>query len=400
MSLADLLRASRRHHPLLLAARDEAQAASEAVAQAQSAYRPSVTLEGSLSSAERDAVLQGGDSFDETISPRSASVRLDQVIYAGGRRALQMQAAAARSHLGQVGYRSEEQAVFAEIVQAYVQLSLARETARIREETGGLIGRRREAVLARQRVGDASRFDLSQTGARLARADADLATARVQLDVARATLTSLTGSTLAINLDAFTEAGPLPPLDVLQRLALEASPAVAEGELRARAARIETASAARQRLPTVSVTGSATTSQETSPVVDEETNLQIGLALRMPLYQGGQVSSQTREAAARYRSARHRLDEQRRRTELQVATLHAELEGATARIRTAGTGLAAARDALRGTERSFEVGLTDELRVLDAIEEQLQAELALVVARHEYFRSYLLIQLVTGRLGI
>ena len=400
MSLADLLRASRRHHPLLQAARDEARAASEAVAQAQSAYRPSVTLEGSVSSAERDAVLQDGDSFDETISPRSASVRLDQVIYAGGRRALQMQAAAARSRLGQVGYRSEEQAVFAEIVQAYVQLSLARETVRIREETGGLIGRRREAVLARQRVGDASRFDLSQTGARLARTDADLATARVQLDVARATLTSLTGSTLAINLDAFTEAGPLPPLDDLQRLALDASPAVAEGELRARTARLETASAARQRLPTVSVTGSATTSQETSPVVDEETNLQIGLALRMPLYQGGQVSSQTREAAARYRGARHRLDEQRRRTELQVATLHAELEGATARIRTAGTGLAAARAALRGTERSFEVGLTDELRVLDAIEEQLQAELALVVARHEYFRSYLLIQLVTGRLGI
>lgn len=397
-SLAELFRAARRHHPLLEAARDDARAAREGVAQAQAAYRPNLTLQGSISTADRDATLQDGSDFEETISPQSASLRLDQVIYAGGRRALATQAAAARFGLGRASYLTEEQAVFGEVIQAYVSLSLARETVGIRRGTADLIGRRRDAVVARQRVGDASRFDLSQTRARLARADADLAGADVQLTVARETLASLTGIDRPIDLGPFRAAEPLPPLDALRRLALAHSPLVETGELRARSARLEVASVARQRLPTLSLTGSASTSREASPVVDEETNLQVGLSLQMPIYQGGQVTSQAREAAARYASTRHRLDDQRRRVLLQVTTLHAEIEGATARIRTARAGLEAARDALRGTERSFEVGLVDEVRVLDAIEDQLEAELSLVLARHEWFRSYLLLQLVTGQL--
>ena len=398
VSLAELLAAAQRHHPLLEAARDDVRAAQEGIAQARSAYRPSLTLQGSISTADRDATLQDGGDFDQTISPRSASLRLDQVIYAGGRRAIDTQRAATGYRIGRASYATEEQAVFAEVIQAYVSLSLARETVRLQGEGVGLFDRRQQSIRARQRVGDASRFDLSQTRARLARAEADLASSDVRLAVAEATLASLTGTTAPPDLSAFREASALPSLAVLQRMALGESPAVESSRLRAEAARLSVASSARERLPTVSITGAATASEETSPVIDRETDLSIGLSLRMPLYQGGLVTSRTREDAAAYRSARHRADDQRRRVELQVATLYAELQGATATIRTASVGLGAARDALRGTERSQEVGLVDEIRVLDAIDDLRQAEIALVVARHEWFRSYLLLQLLTGQL--
>ena len=127
-------------------------------------------------------------------------------------------------------------------------------------------------------------------------------------------------------------------------------------------------------------------------------NKQIGLQLVVPLYAGGAVQSQVRQALAEQSRAEDLLEAERRALKLRV---HKEWRGMTDGARKVAALEQAVVSADRVTvsvSRSFEGGLRTVLEVLDAQERAQTARRDLLTARLQYVGSRLRLLSYTGKL--
>ena len=127
-------------------------------------------------------------------------------------------------------------------------------------------------------------------------------------------------------------------------------------------------------------------------------NKQIGLQLVIPLYSGGAVSSQTRQALAEQARSEDLLEAERRALKVRV---HREWRGVTDGARKVAALQQAVTSADRvvvSVSRSFEGGLRTVLEVLDAEERAQTARRDLLTARLQYVGSRLRLLSYAGKL--
>jgi len=152
-------------------------------------------------------------------------------------------------------------------------------------------------------------------------------------------------------------------------------------------------------LPTVSLNGTATRSEEASTTHIDSDSAQIAVQLTVPLYESGSVYSQTRQLKQVYNQRRIQVEEQRRAVRQAVVQAWETLTTARSNIEARQSQVEAARVALEGVQQEAEVGSRTTLDVLDQEQEYLDARVALVQAhRDEYVAGYSLLSSV-GRLG-
>lgn len=397
-ALFALFEAADSHHPLSKVSVSDVSAAHFQRAQTRGQYRPSLNLQGRVSSSERDAILQDESEFDDSLSPRSASLNLSHRLYDGGIKKLSLRRAdlsviAAR----QVG-NAERLSIYAEIIQHAVDFARNQALLDLQARAADLLAEREDHLRGRRKVGDASQLDLHHVTARKARAATILIDTHGRVDAAQSALVSLTGIETSISFPPpdLTQ-GPV-LLDEAQQRARDFSPAIKVRAAEEKTAKFEGEISQRRRLPTIGLAARASIAEEFSTVIDEETDLSIELNLSVPLYEGGVLSSRVGEARARQRSARHRRADEERRSDLQIATLYHHLESARKRIRAAQTGVSAAQAALLGAQTARDLGMSPELAVLDAIEEELLAKQTLTNAQYDWHLNRLLLALLTGNL--
>jgi outer membrane protein len=94
-----------------------------------------------------------------------------------------------------------------------------------------------------------------------------------------------------------------------------------------------------------------------------ETN-QIGLQLEVPLYQGGLVSSQVREARERFDQARELQEQQRRAVVRQTRDAYLGVVASISRVTALKQAVVSAESALEATEAGYEVGTRTIVDVL------------------------------------
>jgi len=124
----------------------------------------------------------------------------------------------------------------------------------------------------------------------------------------------------------------------------------------------------------------------------------LGLQLSLPLYQGGLINSQAREAQARLDESMQLLEQQRRSAVRQVRESYLGVMASISRVKALGQAEISSQSALEANEVGFEVGTRTTVDVLDARRVLFRAKRDLARARYDYILNTLRLKQAAGTL--
>ncbi len=159
-------------------------------------------------------------------------------------------------------------------------------------------------------------------------------------------------------------------------------------------------------LPTLNIVGSAgsssssiSTSTSVSNNASDATSRTIGLQLAIPLYAGGNVSSQVRQAVANREKAQQDLESTRRTAALSARQAYVGVSNGMAQVKALEAALISSRSALDSNKLGYEVGVRINIDVLNAQQQVYSTLRDLSRARYDTIVNGLKLKAATGTLG-
>ncbi|AGA89904.1 type I secretion outer membrane protein, TolC family [Thioflavicoccus mobilis 8321] len=110
----------------------------------------------------------------------------------------------------------------------------------------------------------------------------------------------------------------------------------------------------------------------------------VGLQVSVPIFQGGAVTSRTRQAGHDYSAAQDRLDQQRRAVLNLVKDSFRGILSNISDVEARQAAIVSARSALESTQAGLEVGTRTQVDVLNAQQRLFEAEFDYLSARYDY----------------
>ncbi len=384
-TLEDALASTYNNNPQILGERANLRAIDEGVPQALSGWRPTVTFNGAIGVEQSENTPPAPPSAPahQAFQPHTYSLTLTQPVYNGGGTIAKTAQAedlvqSERAHLTAV----ESAALFAAIT-SYFDVLQGQQVVALDKNNEQVLGRQLEATNDQFRVGQVTRTDVAQAESRLAAATATRHQDEGTLEVSRANYTRAVGH---------------PPTDLVQptvhpvipatrdealTLAATKNLSVISAQFSEDAARDNVAQVKAQLLPTVSVVGNVQRLQETQLNGRETTNRSVLAQLNMPLYEAGNIWSQSRQAVENVGKAQGTTDDTRRQA-VQTATQAWEtIQSVRASVTSLRSTINAAQIALEGVQQQQQVGARTVLDVLNAQQELFADQVSLVRAQHD-----------------
>jgi len=378
-SLSEALASAYENSGLLEQNRALLRAADEGVAQSVAATLP--VINWSLS-ASRTRV-----TTPVTTTTNSANARISGSLnlYDGGADDLAIEAQKEIVLATRQSLRGIEQDVLLRAVQAYTNVIRAREFVQLRENNVRLITQELRAAQDRFEVGEVTRTDVSLAEARLASARSLLAGAQGDLSIAAEEFNVAVGRMPA----SPRNVSPAPvsrSLGEARALAVRNHPAILEAQRNVAAAELNIRRAEAATRPSVTLDGFVGIDQ------DGNDSAQIGVNIGGPIYTGGLIASQVREARANRDASRAGLLLVTQSIEQQVANAFAQLRVSRATRQASEQQISAARVAFDGVREEAQLGSRTTLDVLNAEQELLDARTAQIAAQaDEVVASYRLL---------
>jgi outer membrane protein len=159
-------------------------------------------------------------------------------------------------------------------------------------------------------------------------------------------------------------------------------------------------------LPTLNIVGSAggssssiSTSTSVNNNASDATTRTIGLQLAIPLYAGGNVSSQVRQAVANREKAQQDLESTRRAAALAARQAYVGVSNGMAQVKALEAALVSSRSALDSNKLGYEVGVRINIDVLNAQQQVYSTLRDLSKARYDTILNGLKLKAATGALG-
>jgi outer membrane protein len=397
-SFTETLAAVYNNSPSLAAQRAALRAIDEGVPQALSSWRP--TLSFSSEYGWRDQTTSGpASSSDGTTHPFTNSLNLSQPLYRGGRTTAATQSAEANVLAGRAALTTAEQNVLFQGVSAYMDVVRDQAVVELNRNNEQRLRRQLEATRDRFRVGEITRTDVAQAEARLSRAISDRVSAEGNLASSRAGFRRVVGESPR----QLANPPPLPPLprneDEAQGVAEEESPELSSALHRESAARHDIRSTSGALLPTVSLNTTLSRAEDSSSRDTTTESARVTLQLTVPLYEAGSTYSQVRQRKQIHQQRRLEVDDSRRQVREAVTRAWEALTTARASIVARRAEVAANRVALDGVQQEAEVGARTTLDVLDAEQELLDSQVALVRSQRDEYVAGFQLQSAIGRLS-
>ena len=127
-------------------------------------------------------------------------------------------------------------------------------------------------------------------------------------------------------------------------------------------------------------------------------NTSIGIELSIPLYEGGAISSRTREAAYNLSRAQSELDNARRQAVLDASQAVLGVQSGIALDKALRKAVTSGETQVRSTRRGLDVGLRTRVDVLNAEQQLYSTRRDLAAARYQALASGLLLKAAAGLL--
>ncbi len=125
----------------------------------------------------------------------------------------------------------------------------------------------------------------------------------------------------------------------------------------------------------------------------------VALTMRLPLYQGGSVTSRTRQAGYDLRAAQDRLDQARRQVLNAAKDAFRGIISSISDVQARHAAVVSAHSALESTQAGLEVGTRTQVDVLNAQQLLFQAEFDYLSARYDYIVNGVLLHQATSTLS-
>jgi outer membrane protein len=371
-------------NPQILSERANLRAIDEGVSQALSGWRPTVTFTGSggVQRSENQPFVQPLAPAKNNLNPYTADVNVTQPIYPA--RVAPLTAQAEKNVEAERARNiATEETVFFSVIQAYLDVVRDQATLELSINNEQVLRRQLEATNDQFRVGAVTRTDVSQAEARVAAATASRLQASGNLQVSRANFQRAVGHA-PTKLDPPNLRPTLPATrDEAVGLASHNNPNVVAAIFAEDAARDGVNVARSQLLPSLALVGDINRGQDTATRGREATSYSLIGRLTIPLYEGGNFYSQTRQAAEVVGQRRGQTDDARRAA-IQLATQAWEqVTSGRAQIVSLQATIKAAEIALDGVRQEATVGSRTVLDVLNAEQELFTDRVQLVTAQHD-----------------
>lgn len=364
-------------NPTLNGARAGLRARDESVPQALSGWRPTVSVNGSVSRTWQDT---GGTGFTERDSNNGdVRISLSQPIFNGFRTVEGTKAAEARVDAGRQTLLQTEQEVLFSVVQAYMDVYAGRQLVALQRQNVTALRAQLRASQERFNVGEITRTDVEQSRASLAAAQTSLTNAQATLAGDVAEYMRVIGNEPGkLNYPKITK---LPKsLKAALQMAGETNPRILANAFVEIATQHDIGVERSALLPQVSLDAEAALSKNLDEDTDANQSATAALSVRVPIYDGGLTYSRVRQAKQLASQQRIAVIEVARAVRQAVAASWNAYVGLTSIIRDARTQVSAAELALNGVQQEYQAGTRTTVDVLNAQRDIVVARTTLVNA--------------------
>ena len=385
-TLRDALVSTYATNPTITGQRESLRATDANVAIARAAGRPRVSATVGINrDLSRSGILDTGGKGPTA----SVGVDLSYPLFNGGSVKNDVNAAKTRVEAGRATLRAVEGDVFTEAVAAYMDVIRDRAIVELNANNVQVLNTNLEASRDRFEIGDLTRTDVAQSEARFQLGRSLLATSQGRLAGSEENYRRVIGK----RPEVLAAPPPLPPFpatpDEASRVALANNPDLISINKQASAAGFDVRVAQAGRLPTVSgvVSGTYVDSLggNSGTLPSSGTQTSAGLSARIPLYQGGLPAARIRSAQALEGQLMERTIATERSVLSTTRSAFASYQAAQNAIASNEVAVKANELALEGARAERSVGTRTVLDVLNAEQELLNSQVALVTARRDAY---------------
>jgi len=385
-TLREALASTYRSNPTLMAQRESLKATDAGVAIARAQGRPQITATAGVN---RDLTRSGILAIGSKGTDLTVGADLSYPLFNGGSVRNSINAAKTRVEAGRALLEAVEGDIFTEAVAAYMDVIRDRAIVELNQNNVRVLNTNLQATRDRFEIGDLTRTDIAQSEARLELARSSLAGAEARLASSIENYKRVVGRPPG----ELAPPPPLPPLpasaDEAVRIALANNPDLLAATRQAEAAGFDVRVARASRLPTVSAGVSSTYynaiagAESGFPTTGTETS--AGLNARIPLYQGGGPSARIRQAQALEGQLLEQVVASERTVVANTRSAFAAYQAAERAIQSSQLAVKANELALEGTRAEQSVGSRNVLDVLNAEQELVNSQVALVTSRRDHY---------------
>jgi outer membrane protein len=381
-NLSEVYRAALAHDAGYAAAQAAYRAAQEKVPQARAGLLPYASLNANTRYNDVEGSLASAD-----FNSNAWSVSAIQPIFRG-QNWVAFDQAKVSVELAENQLKAAEQDLILRTARAYFDVLAAQDNLEFNLAQKDAIAEQLASAKRNFEVGTATIVDTHEAQARYDLAVSDEITARNVLEIKRRALRNLTGKAISA-LDTLTPK-PVPVLPAPNNVDEWVSRAQTDNlDVRIRKhskliadQQIDFARAG--HLPTLDLAASYTDSnnQNFGAGTIDSTATVIGLEFALPLYQGGLVSSQVREAVANQEKSRQELEDALRLAELNTRDAFFNALSVDSKVKALDAALASSQKSLESTRVGLDVGVRTNIDVLDAEQQVTSARKELALARY------------------
>lgn len=399
--------------PILQAEEFRRDATAENKIQARANFLPQLDATGSWDWGNAETSIASQKLSDDDTQTRNYAVTLRQSLY---RQSNYEQMDIARGQISQADaiYAIALQDFLLRVSEGYFLVLTLTDGVTFAEAEEKALQRQFEQAEQRFEVGLTAVTDVHEARASYDNARARAIVARNDLADAKEALRALTG-TYFEEYDALQEVLPLVEPDPMNsedwvQTALSNNPAVLSARAAVDVADANMRLARSGHYPTLDLVGSYNSFKNSKFVVRDDFQQPIGttslgvddtsvrLLLSVPIYQGGRVSSQTRQGRLLLDATQQDLDETQRAAVRETQNAFRAVLAGIQEVQAFEQAQISAESALEATQAGFEVGTRTIVDVLIAEQRRFQAQRDNSVARHAYIIRHLRLKSVAGLL--
>jgi outer membrane protein len=373
--------------------RAKLRATDELVPEALSGWRPVVTAQGTATQESSDT----NKSKRSSINPKTLSITLSQPLFRGFKTVEGTKVAEANVRAERAQLLSVEQSVLFNTVQAYMNVLRDRQILGLRRTNVSFLQKQLQASQARFNAGELTRTDVAQSRSSLSGAQASVAVAVANLKASEANFVTVVGHQPG-KLDNVRLAQRPASLDHALSLAQETNPNILAAAFLEEAATHSVEVARGDLLPTLSVSGTVSVTDDPQKGVERSDFESIQGTLTVPLYEAGRVYSNVRQSKQTASQRRIDVITAVRTVRENVTNAWNSLVSYQLSLSSIAVQLSASKLSLDGVRQEYQVGSRTTIDVLNAQQALLNVQITNVSAKHDQIVGSYLLLASMGRL--
>ncbi len=395
ITIADAIRMALSDSYQIIDAQKTKEIYEEQLAEANSYFYPSLSVDGSYSRALKKGKIIMGSNIIEIGQNNTYTAGLNgsYVLWSGGQIRNTARAAKVGAETGLYNLRHVQDLVTQQVVKFCYDIIYAAALIRVQEEYLDIAKQHLEEAQAKYKQGLASNLDVLTQKVKVENIEPLVLQAKKNFELGNLYLRQILNRDPEDNIyltwsEKDLKLPPTPSLDELYRIAMERRPELMLSKLSVDAAHYNIKIAQAGHMPILALNADYTYNGITDHGFPQHKqdyywSSSAGVTLSIPLFSGGQVSSQVAQKELAYEQAVAAYQNKMKNVRIEVKEAWLNLEEARSRIEATKGVVDEARENLNAQMKRYRAGLTSQLEVNDAISNVNDSDLQFVQAVYD-----------------